>query len=756
MAEQTEFRPRPKQQAVLAYTGGRMGVSAVPGSGKTWTLSRLAAQLVVGGRLGDDQEVLIVTLVNSAVKNFAGRVAGFVQEAGLLPYVGYRVRTLHGLAHDIVRERPGLVALDDSFDIIDERGADEVLQEIALKWLRAHPELADGFLSADLDENAAQWTRRDKWPDLAVDVARSFIKQAKDLQLTPVQVGYPLGQFSEPLPLMEMCSQIYADYQRALAFRGVVDFDDLIRLALQALRLEPAFLERLRQRWPYILEDEAQDSSRLQELILADLAGPEGNWVRVGDPNQAIYETFTTASPEHLRTFLGQQGVVSRDLPNSGRSMQSIIDLANYFIDWTMEAHPVYALRTALAPPHIEPTPEGDPQPNPPDHPEAVRLVDRAFTPQAELQAVADSVGRWIAEHPEDTVAVLVPRNMRGYEVEGELKERGIACIELLRSSRLTREAAGALANIVRYLASPASARRLETAYRVWRRERREDDDQRHAMAAVAKVISSCRQVEDYLWPRAGRDWLDTLEGDPAEVEPLRDELLAFRSLVQRWHGATTLPIDQIILTLAQDLFQEPADLAIAHKLAVVLRQTADRHPEWRLPELVEELAQVARNERKFLGFADEDTGFNPDAYQGKVVVATIHKAKGLEWDKVYVMSANDYDFPSAQTQDVFISEPWYVRDRLNLQAEALAQLRALGENPSLFIYDEGAATAAARRDYAAERLRLFYVAITRARKALSVTWNTGQRGTARPAVPFIALQTWLEQQAACREDAGV
>jgi DNA helicase-2/ATP-dependent DNA helicase PcrA len=83
-----------------------MGVSAVPGSGKTHTLSLLAAQIIASGALEDDQEVLVVTLVNSAVDNFASRVGSFVESFGLLPNLGYRVRTLHGLAHDIVRERP--------------------------------------------------------------------------------------------------------------------------------------------------------------------------------------------------------------------------------------------------------------------------------------------------------------------------------------------------------------------------------------------------------------------------------------------------------------------------------------------------------------------------------------------------------------------------------------------------------------------------------------------------------------------------
>ena len=128
----------------LAYHG-KMGVSAVPGSGKTHTLSYLAAQLVATG-LADDQEVLIVTLVNSAVDNFRKRIAGFIKDMGLIPGFGYRVRTLHGLAHDIVRLRPGLVGLADDFMIIDEREGNQILDEVVTRWLREHPHAVDAYL----------------------------------------------------------------------------------------------------------------------------------------------------------------------------------------------------------------------------------------------------------------------------------------------------------------------------------------------------------------------------------------------------------------------------------------------------------------------------------------------------------------------------------------------------------------------------------------------------------------------------------
>jgi DNA helicase-2/ATP-dependent DNA helicase PcrA len=742
------FIPRPNQKEVLAYTGGKMGVSAVPGSGKTQTLSYLVAQLLASDRLGDGQEVLVVTLVNSAVSNFATRVAGFLKtQEAFLPYLGYRVRTLHGLAHDIVRERPSLVGLSDDFAIVDERDADQIREEAVTAWVRANPDAVDDLLSPDLDERKADWVRRDQWPTSVGSLALGFIGRAKDLQLAPADVKARLDAWPQPLALARMGCAIYADYQRALTYRNAVDFQDLIRLALQALEADAAYLERLHQRWPFILEDEAQDSSRLQEKILRLLAGPDGNWVRVGDPNQAIYETFTTASPEFLRRFLHEPGVQPRELPDSGRSTPAIISLANYLIDWTQAQHPVAPVRTALQPPHIRPTPPGDPQPNPADETGQVRLIGRQYTPADELQAVVDSLARWLPDHQDLTVAVLVPRNERGFALAEELKKRGIEYIELLRSTRSTREAAGVLGNIINYLAEPAATARLATAYRAWRHADREDEEAKPRLEHVARLLRRCPQVEDFLWPGAERDWLATL--DDADAYPgSRDYLIAFRDLARRWQAATLLPIDQLILTLAQDLFQAPADLAIAYKLALVLRQASGVHPEWRLPELTQELAVVARNERRFLGLSDDDTGFDPQRYRGKVVVTTIHKAKGLEWDRVYLMSANNYDFPSALPHDQFISERWFVRDRLNLEAEVLAQLGILDSQDTSLIYVEGQATERARCDYAAERLRLLYVAITRARRDLIITWNTGRGNPPQqPAAPFLALQTWWEEQ---------
>ena len=452
------FKPRPKQAEVLAYQRGLMGVAAVPGSGKTATLSFLAAQLLAETDLADGQEILIVTLVNSAVANFARQVNTYVKDDGLLPGYGYRVRTLHSLANDIVRQKPSAAGLDEQFAIVDERESNEILAAAVDAWIRRYPDAPDAYLAPNYIDN--QHYRTQKWVESLTDTARNFIRQAKDELLSPTDLRTSLERFQGELLLAEICTEIYQDYDRALAYRGAVDFQDLIRLALQVLRDSPDYLAALQRKWLYILEDEAQDSSRLQEDILRLLAGEGGNWVRVGDPNQAIFETFTTADPKYLREFIASSKVAGRELPNSGRSTFSIQKLANHLIEWSL-THPHNSIRsrTPLTTPFILPTPPGDPQPNPPDDPDAVVLFAEAFSATKEAMIVTESCKRWLADNPDGTAAILVARNGRGSEIVKFLRQKEVPYVENLNSTSTTRAVVGALARLLGYLADPKARR---------------------------------------------------------------------------------------------------------------------------------------------------------------------------------------------------------------------------------------------------------------------------------------------------------
>lgn len=739
------FRPRPAQQLALDYAGGKMGIAAVPGSGKTEVLSALAARLVATN-LDEGQEVLVVTLVNAAVDNFGQRIRRFLQEEyRMLPGMGYRVRTLHGLAHDIVRERPGLVSLADDFAIADNRETEAILIDVVQAWLAAHPELFQHYCSSELKEWESRKVERLRWPQQMCGVAGAFISRAKDRQISPEMCRSWQTERPERWPLLQFCVDVYADYQRSLTYRGKVDFDDLVVYAISALRADEAYLERMRRRWPFILEDEAQDSSELQQELLRLLSGPNGRWVRVGDSNQAVYYTFTTANPRLLREFLESSDVHAVEMPNSGRSAAPILELANHLVEWTTQQHPLTEVRRTFRLQRILPTPQGDPQPNPGDSECRIHFHASRLTPQAEIDLVVKSLQRWVPEHPESTVAVLVPDNNRGVHFVEALRQKGLECVELLNSTGPTRDTARIFEDILLHLANPNSAKCLGAAFLAWHWRECGDKQRYGYLTGLGRRLIKCEHVEDYLWPRLQTDWLAE---QPFDDDPEGRALLAeFREQAQRWHKATGLPIDQLLLTLAQDLFDEPADLARAYHFAVVLRDYADANPSYRLAELAGELHLVARSERRFVGLSAEDTGFDPGRYPGKVVVATMHRAKGLEWDRVHLTSVNNYDFPSGSELDRYRQESWYLRDNLALEAEALEQLASL--RPGSPVYVEGEASHQARLDYISERLRLLYVGITRAKRELVLTWNTGkqERDPKQPALAFQELRAYWEGQ---------
>jgi DNA helicase-2/ATP-dependent DNA helicase PcrA len=637
--------------------------------------------------------------------------------------------------------------LDNNFQILDDYGASDILNQLAQSWLRNNEHILAPFLRNDSEDQSQTFYSNKPYIKLIQDIATAFIQTAKDMRLTPEALSSKLSSSPAPFPLAQLGCSLYSDYQRALAYRGMVDFNDLICLALEVLQRDSKYLSRLQYCWPYIFEDEAQDSSRLQEQILRTLVGVYGNWVRVGDPNQAIFETFTTASPKYLRSFLKEEGVIARELTESGRSAPSIIAIANRLISWTESEHPVVSARDALTRPFIEPAPPGDVHSNPEDTPLSIHIHQKNLSSEQEIHAIVSSITHWLPNHPEQTVAILSPNNDHAFKVVDALKKHKIEVVDnLLKSTSSTRRVAEVLGKILHYLSNPQNPRYLASAYEAWRRGESDNSEEWVSVQKVIGLLQQCQNVESYIFPRAGLDWLETI----ISIEENADiyyELKEFKEVLRHWEKFVLLPFDQIILALSQELFFEPSELSIAHHLAIAMRRTNDMHPEWRTSNLTNELNIIAENERRVMGIADEDIGFDPDKYKGKVVVATIHKSKGLEWDRVYLTSINNYDFPSAQPEDVYRSERWFIRNNLNLTAETLAQLKSiLSQGVYEPWYEEGVATHEARLDIVRERLRLLYVGITRAKRELTITWNTGQKRNSTPAKPLEILSAMLSE----------
>ena len=734
----SRFEARPGQQPILDYGGGRMGVSAVPGSGKTSTIAALAARLVAGGLPGRGK-VLVVTYQNAAVENLRNRIReDLVGQARLM--VGCEVRTLHGLSHGLVRTYPALAGVAPDFHVLDDRASTHLLDKAVRLW---NSQNARVWARLGPDEYYGEaWEK--EWQRLAGQLTRTVISTAKNRRLAPQALLELVGGSGNEF--LRIGAQIYELYHQQLQTIGGLDFDDLVWMAVELLERHPDLVSHLRRRWPVVLEDEAQDSVPLQESLLGLLTGEAGNWIRVGDPNQAIMSTFTASDPRFLRQFLEQPEVQAVEMAVSGRCAPRILRLANHLVAWTCQHHPLEAVRSlAFRLQRIEATAAGDPQQNPADS--ASDVAFREYNNQHE--EFADVVRRarlFALAHPECTLSILVPTNRLGYELGEYLRETGTDFDELLQSGRASRHVADTLGGVLGFLADPLQRVRLEGAYSAmricWPAAAQAGNTQQ-----VAALLRSCYRPEALIFPEAGARPEQALPpvgtlapGDLAEIEHLAGGL-------QRWLRAAWLPIDQLLLTVAQDLLGED-ELGRAQKLAAYLRSRAEQHDDWRLPELSRELEQLAQGGQGGLG--EDGEGFEPQP--GRITLTTMHKAKGLEWDLVYLVGVNGRWFP--HTLDAyFLGE----RDFLggDPAAEARSALRSLvGER------DPGglSATDQAHLEFIAERLRLLYVGITRARRYLALSWSrevpAGSRmRNAAPAPIYHVLRSQYQREAA--EEGG-
>ncbi len=602
---------------------------------------------------------------------------------------------------------------------------------------------------------------------------------------SPRPAGEGWGEGSAPdvarSPLMYMLAGIYSRYQTALARQGGLDYDDLIWTAADRLEHEPDLVEALRRRWPYVLEDEAQDSVPLQETLLEQLTGTNGNWVRVGDPNQAITSTFTAAHPRFFSRFIDRPDVAARTLPNSGRSAPLIIGAANALLNWTIDNHPVPEVRAdAFRRQDILPAPPGDTQPNPPDSEATARIRVYRHREEEELPAVARLAWEYAQERPHHTLAILVPTHAVGFAVARHLDALNADYDNLLRGSGREREVAAALHAVLAVLANPLDTRALQSAHSGLSELRETgplydaNPGETEESARFRALLRSVHRPETLLFPREDEEIAAALpvgvatEDDVARLERLADFLRANFDL-------RALPVDDLALALADTLFlgargqgpgareensspgtwnlepgtsspQEPAelDLAIAYQIAAQLRLWREAQPEWRLPELVAQLQAVATGRRTLNIMRGGELGYEPQP--GRISLATQHSSKGLEWDAVFLVGIDGMWIPGT------LEAPFLgVHDFLggDPNAEATAQLRYLmrtddGRPPTadrqagdgmsrlseFGLYPNRTATESAHIEVICERLRLLYVGITRARRFLQISRS---RATRRP-----------------------
>lgn len=700
---------RPGQQEVANYKKGYMAVPAVPGAGKTTVLAYLAANLIEEGYTKPGK-ILIVTVMNSAVSNFRSKIGNFLEERGLPRNRGFDVKTLHSLAMSILKEKPEFLLINDEFRIIDESEQWNLIMTLAYDWMDHNESSWKGVLGVKED---TRWYAKalEKWQ--SSDLLKFFkemISYIKSQGVTLEEAQRIQQELNED-SYLRWAFEIYAGYARKLALNGWLDFDDLILQALRLLQKDAELCARLRKRWTYIFEDEAQDSNPLQEQILHLLAGENGNLVRVGDSNQAIMGTFTSAEPRIFRQFSGRLDVQRESILYSSRSTEEIIDLANYLVKWSRAQHPEKDCRTALEDQLINPVGADDPYPNPRTKGYTI-AVKRYEDSKQEIAEVVKLAVRHIRDYPDNTVAVIVPNRFLQEEAAELLNAVGANFEEVGKINHEQAKTVYDLRNAIQYLAEPHKVEKLlKLVLSVFLPEISEE-----AKESVEQLFKRYT-LEELIFPIGGElPWLHY----PDELfDP--DLFTAFRRALenlQYWLLASVaIPPDELVLFLAEQMKLPGEPLAVAQNIALQIKAELDVNPTWKLLDIANELPRLEPSFRRFVKVLYEQKGFEPRP--GVITLITTHKSKGLEWDTVYLPCLTVAEYPST-VEDNFRSEYWYLADdRCNPSALAKSELK--------YLLGRGGVTdalTAAKIDEISERLRLLYVAITRAKKNLLLTFH--------------------------------
>jgi len=704
---------RTGQQSLASWDGGEMAVSAVPGAGKSHSLSVAAAIAIASKQLHSRRQLVVVTYTRSAAANIKNKIRDRLK-ALKLPPGGFVVYTLHGLALNIANSRQELSGLNlDNVSIVVPNVGHRIIRSAVEKWIGEHPSEYQTLLEGvQFDGEETERLRRQSVlrTEVLPSLTNTVVREAKSSGLLPAELMALSQNARDEYGILQIAAGLYQEYQQLMRSQDLIDYDDMILAALKVLEYSPMRL--LWQNQVYgVFEDEAQDSSPLQEKLISILAGNDElqsppNLVRVGDPNQAINSTFTPADPIYFNWFCQtcQQQNSLATMNQAGRSSAIIIDAANFVVNWVnqtwaknapeeTEVQLPFREQKIVTVDRDDPQPDANPEPidsgvvitNPDDIYQTVKLIgDRAIA--------------LFKENPEHNAAILVRENRQGRFLAEELaylkKEHDINIYEISESERYS-QIPGETLKLLQFIDRPHSPDNLKAALEVL---------QQRSLIPTQDLNALATSPEQFLYPSP------LTPPHKPQVEDAR------RYCCNLLRARMELPHYQLIPFLGMTLKYTGSELATVQKLSERVNQQIIGQSS--LKASINALEEIVGAEN-FEG-VDED---NEDRYtrSGQITIITMHKAKGLDWDYVFIPFLH---------QDILPGQPWIPNagkflGNFTLSEVARAQIRAIVHHQYLandsfpIIPLPITAWQEAVKLKQAEEYRLLYVAMTRAKRLL-------------------------------------
>ena len=718
-----------QKELVEEYVGGKCAVAAIPGGGKTHCLSIWVAKAIADGITGDGK-VLVVTYMNSAVNNFKQRITAELKKKNIVARSKYDVSTIHSLCMQIIKEKPDTMRADEDFIILEGKKKDLLLGSAIEEWKKDNLDVFFGFLERPNESKDKQ-----KWSKEFQNAVTSIISDVKGRKLNPVDMKR-LVQDRENNGFLMCIADIYDIYDRKLKSLGSIDFDDMLINALTALETDSHLLEKYRKKYAFVCEDEAQDSNYIQTRILTLIA--DGNLLRVGDSNQAICGTFTSSDFNLFKSFCSDEDTKKYDIYMSSRSSVDIIDMANSFVKYVTKEHPVRECRDSLLPQYISPV-ENEIPGNPKTLDDGID-IEALATPDAEADWVAEKIIKRLVSNSDETIAVLVPFAWMMGSFKSVFDRRGIKYESLDNASAERNKTLRELGYIISFIANTGSKVDFANMITNVFIEPEEIDFTKEVKEEEKLPVELLREyllktdVEKILYPVTGQIDREDLDDELVKL-PIWKEFLNSIKTVLDIIQFPTIITEKLILYIAERLGYNSEETAIAQKVATDIPILFGPVNNWSLSDLASEL--LAERQNQFSYFANivwELKGYDPKP--GVVTISTYHKAKGLEWDTVFLTALETKTFPSYPKECFGWDYPY---------------LKAQIGDPTIYVKNQlNKITGVVEEDKddkienISEKIRLLYVGITRAKKSLYISAVT--KWPRKPSLYFEFLKEYIKE----------
>jgi len=603
----------PEQEAAVLFGEGPILVAAVAGAGKTRALVHRVAHLVSQRKI-NPARILAVTFSKAGADEMNDRLEK------MIPKSGARIGTFHSVALEICKsEIPGYLGDIDGKDryrycVKDAAGFRE------LDWKSCDINMTRDFIGFCKANMARPYS----------DEAMAIAQERYYYQHGPAK--------ADPKRLNE----VYERAEKIRRDRQLVTFDDMMIDAAELLQTDEGVRQRWARRWDYVLQDEAQDQNKVQLVLGELLAKDHRNYLLVGDPAQAIY-AWRGAMPSMLLSFEDRWSAEVVKMSRNYRCGQAIIDTANKVLDamdpnTRLDMHMVCEKKT-----------QGE-------------VICRQYMNlDEEAEGIASDIAQLLEDGTEPRDCALLYRtNAQSRAPEEALIGRRIPYMivggtnfynrkevkDLLAYLRIA-DGRGALDDVRRCINAPFRFLGKEFVKKVTdvatsaRRAAKKEGKRVHWPSVVREACS--KGNVQYRQKDSANEWSNILT---RAMDNIKAQQSAERDTPVWDAGKPVNILEGIVLEtrytdwLVKDEGEETTENSRVSNVRELVR-AARRFPTVaELLDFIDDLTEASKRNTK---------GKKPN----KVILTTLHRSKGLEWENVFVTGANEYLLPHARSEDI-------------------------------------------------------------------------------------------------------